>query len=223
MLPASSTTFFKSGRLCEEEGTLTESEQKITEEFKSRADSISRRKWLAKWIGEYEQDIRLNFLRKSLADSNFRPFMNVEEAETLCRQQTDLIVLRLSTTWAGYLSVTYHQPKCIFCHEFEETYIEFKKCLHVIGEKCFVSQGCQSICSHCQTKSDWKYTYDVYHARCHLDEKTGQIVIDSFPPHLSMLNGKYDTLEDLTKEIKTMFNSKTLKVSKTDKMYTTLS
>lgn len=62
-------------------------------------DSPERRERLLQWIGTEEaNELRLEFLEREWANTNFSLFSSAEEAQPLCEQNKEIIVFYLSTT-----------------------------------------------------------------------------------------------------------------------------
>ena len=126
-----------------EEGEVKDSSMTFLETI-PRMDDIRRKKWAARWVdwelieeGHALAQRRLEFLRKNIMSPAFRPFFTTREAMQHVKDNPKDIILRLSTTYSGVLTLTYAVcDECPVCMECETTVVVLR-CNHVLGSTCW--------------------------------------------------------------------------------------
>jgi hypothetical protein len=147
-----------------------------------RIDNEFRRKWAARWVDWYlitEAHTlgvrRLEFLRKHIASEAFRPFFTTKQAMEHIKKTPKDILLRLSTTYSGVLTLSYAVcDECPICLEFESV-VMLLQCKHVVGSACWgrIAPTCP-ICRNSSSVTD--ATSNVCNENLEIDAK-GSLVL----------------------------------------------
>ena len=169
-----------------------------------RIESPQRRSWLAKWINMelFQQNNelavrRVTFIQRNMLSTVFRPFMTTDEASVCVHSKPQEVILRLSSTFPGVLSLTYalceECPVCLTC----ENQVVQLPCKHMIGLDCWLKIE-NNLCPHCRHQADEVKQYSrVGHSNVELNVRQELIIHHADPVSVLLGGFKFDSPEDL--------------------------